>query len=344
MLFAYHVVILEISTEREMEHLQALLHMQYESYRISEESIALVNQKYHDLKHHIQLLRAASAAERTEYLDQMEQQIRTYEAQNKTGNRVLDTILTAKTIQCQSEGISITCVADGQALDFMNPMDISALFGNALDNAIESVKKLPNPEQRLIHVSAMRQKDFLRIRVENCYSGELRFVDGMPTTTKRDARYHGYGLKSIQSIANSYGGSATIDTKDGWFELRLLLPVPKEKGRNGRKAGMTSKIIKRKEPCRTSAGKHCSAPLQGEISPGKPLTKGLKFVTITDNLRQTEAGRFQFRQKKTHYEEDFRPCCKRLFGKVLRSMMCCWFRPAVKCCPRKSIFRFSSPL
>lgn len=84
MLFAYHVVILEISTEREMEHLQALLHMQYESYRISEESIALVNQKYHDLKHHIQLLRAASAAERTEYLDQMEQQIRTYEAQNKS--------------------------------------------------------------------------------------------------------------------------------------------------------------------------------------------------------------------------------------------------------------------
>lgn len=56
----------------------------------------MVNQKYHDLKHHIQLLRAASAAERTEYLDQMEQQIRTYEAQNKTGNRVLDTILTAK--------------------------------------------------------------------------------------------------------------------------------------------------------------------------------------------------------------------------------------------------------
>lgn len=212
MLFAYHVVILEISTEREMEHLQALLHMQYESYRISEESIALVNQKYHDLKHHIQLLRAASAAERTEYLDQMEQQIRTYEAQNKTGNRVLDTILTAKTIQCQSEGISLTCVADGQALDFMNPM--------------------------VIHVSAMRQKDFLRIRVENCYSGELRFVDGMPTTTKRDARYHGYGLKSIQSIANSYGGSATIDTKDGWFELRLLLPVPKEKkGETAEKQG-----------------------------------------------------------------------------------------------------------
>lgn len=227
-LFAYHVVILEMSVEREMEHLQGLLHMQYETYRMSEESVALVNQKYHDLKHQIQLLRTAPPGERMEYLDQMEQQIRSYEAQNKTGNRVLDTILTAKTIQCQNEGISLTCVAEGEALGFMDPMDISALFGNALDNAIESVKKLPNTERRLIHVSAVRQKGFLRIRVENCYRGELHFVDGMPTTTKKDARYHGYGLKSIHSIASKYGGSVTIDAKDGWFELRLLIPIPQQ--------------------------------------------------------------------------------------------------------------------
>ena len=227
-LFAYHVVIMEMSVEREMEHLQSLLHMQYETYRISEESVALVNQKYHDLKHQIQLLRTAPPGERMEYLDQMEQQIRTYEAQNKTGNRVLDTILTAKSIQCQNDGISLTCVAEGEALGFMDPMDISALFGNALDNAIESVKKLPNTERRLIHVSAVRQKGFLRIRVENCYHGELHFVNGMPATTKTDSRYHGYGLKSIHSIASRYGGSVTIDAKDGWFELRLLIPIPQE--------------------------------------------------------------------------------------------------------------------
>ena len=229
-LYAHLIQCGELRVRRELEAVQNVLQNQYVQYKQSRESIDLINYKYHDLKHQIAVLRSETDPEkRNEFLNHMEDEIKQYEAQNKTGNRVLDTILTAKTIQCQSEGISLTCVADGQALDFMNPMDISALFGNALDNAIESVKKLPNPEQRLIHVSAMRQKDFLRIRVENCYSGELRFVDGMPTTTKRDARYHGYGLKSIQSIANSYGGSATIDTKDGWFELRLLLPVPKEK-------------------------------------------------------------------------------------------------------------------
>lgn len=55
----------------------------------------------------------------------------------------------------------------------MDVMDISALFGNALDNAIESVKKIPDREKRLIHVAVAKQKGFLRIRVENCYEGVL---------------------------------------------------------------------------------------------------------------------------------------------------------------------------
>ena len=70
----------------------------------------------------------------------MERDIRSYEARNNTGNHVLDIILSTKIVQCQNLGIKLTCVADGAALQFIEPMDISALFGNALDNAIESVK------------------------------------------------------------------------------------------------------------------------------------------------------------------------------------------------------------
>lgn len=226
MLYAYHIQLMEFNVKLEMEALQNLLHMQYQNYRISEDSIALVNQKYHDLKHQIDLLRSGlTPGEKLEYLDQVEQEIKSYEAQNKTGNQVLDTILTAKSIQCQSQGISLTCVADGEALGFMHPMDISALFGNALDNAIESVKKLEDPEKRLIHVSVARQKNFLRIRVENCYAGELLFENGMPATTKADKRYHGFGLKSMQGTVAKYNGSMTINAKDGWFELRILFPL-----------------------------------------------------------------------------------------------------------------------
>ena len=225
-LMAYHMTLRELRVNMEREYLQRLLHMQGENYRMAEESVELVNQKYHDLKHQIALLRSgANTPEGIEMLNRMENEIKSYEAQNKTGNKVLDTMLTAKSLQCQHQGISLTCVADGKELDFMDPLDLSALIGNALDNAMESVMKMDDPGKRLIHLSVARQKQFVRIRVENCYTGSLRFEHGDLTTTKADRRYHGFGMKSIRRIVEKYGGSTTIDAKDGWFELRILLPV-----------------------------------------------------------------------------------------------------------------------
>lgn len=226
MLYAFHMQLREFHLKVEMEFLQNTLQMQYDNYRLTEESMAVVNQKYHDLKHQISLLRSeVTSEEKRAFLDQMEEDVKAYETRNKTGNRVLDTILTTKSLQCRNHGISLTCVADGQALDFMNPMDLSALFGNALDNAIEGVKKLSDPEKRLIHVSVSRQKKFLRIRVENCYEGELQYENGVLATTKQNKRYHGFGMKSMQQIVEKYNGSMTINTKDGWFELRILFPI-----------------------------------------------------------------------------------------------------------------------
>ncbi len=225
-LFAYHMQLQELKTKLENEFLSSTLQMQYENYKLSEESVALVNQKYHDLKHQIAILRAgASQEEKLEYLDAMEADIKSYEAQNKTGNKILDTILTAKVIRGQRHGITITCVADGKELDFMQPMDISALFGNALDNAIESVRKIEDKEKRLIHLSVSRQKNFLRIKVENCYTGQIKFENGLPKTTKKDKQFHGFGMKSIQKIVEKYNGSVTVAAADGWFELRILMSL-----------------------------------------------------------------------------------------------------------------------
>lgn len=224
-LFAYHMQLHELNTKLERDYLQSILHMQYENYRITEESIEVVNQKYHDLKHQISLLRAMPGAEdKNSYLDQLEQEIKAYETSNKTGNKILDTILTSKSIQCQKQNISLTCVADGKEMEFMHPMDISALFGNALDNAIEGVQKIADTEKKLIHLSVVKQKGFLRIKVENCYEGKLEFEDGIPKTSKANKKYHGFGMKSIKRIVEKYNGSVIADIKDGWFELSILIP------------------------------------------------------------------------------------------------------------------------
>lgn len=224
-LFAHHMQLVEYRRKKERDALQNVLQAQYAQYRSAQDSIDLINKKYHDLKHQIAVLRSETSEEKAHYLDAMEQEIRSYEAQNKTGNEVLDTILTSKSLYCQQHDITLTCVADGAALDFMDTMDLCSLFGNALDNAIESVEKLPDSEQRLIHLVVARQKGFLWIRVENTYDGAFQADGTLPKTTKTDARYHGYGLKSIYDTAEKYGGTAEITTQENQFTLKVLFPI-----------------------------------------------------------------------------------------------------------------------
>ena len=77
----------------------------------------------------------------------------------------------------------------------------------------------------LIHLVVARQKSFLWIRVENTYDGAFQADGTLPKTTKTDARYHGYGLKSIYDTAEKYGGTAEITTQENQFTLKVLFPI-----------------------------------------------------------------------------------------------------------------------
>ena len=228
MLYAYHVQRCELYMQRELDAIQNILQNQYIQYKQSRESIDVVNRKYHDLKHQIAVLRAEQDPQRRlDFLDGMEEEIRTYEAQNKTGNSVLDTLLTGKSLYCARHGVELTCVADGAQLDFMDVMDICSIFGNILDNAIEYALTLPDKRKRLIHLAVYAKKDFLVIQCENYCEKQPEFQDGLPVSTKGDGAYHGYGVKSIRYAAEKYGGTMTIHNRDRWFELNIVIPIPR---------------------------------------------------------------------------------------------------------------------
>lgn len=217
----------ELRLKRELDITNTILQRQYEQYQMSKENVEMINRKYHDLKHQIGIIRSERNEDRKEeYLKELEDDIRMYEAQNKTGNSVLDTILTGKSMYCVHHGINFTCVADGSLLDFMNTMDICTIFGNALDNAIEAQERIEDTEKRIIKGAVYAQNHFLVIRFENYCGEKLELEDTLPSTTKKDKEYHGYGLKSMQNAAERYGGSMTIHMEENWFHLRILIPLP----------------------------------------------------------------------------------------------------------------------
>ena len=224
-LYAHYVSCYNNAVLRELEAVQQTLQTQYQQYKQSRESIDLIHMKYHDLKHQLHFLRTEPDSQKREaYLDSMENEIKSFELQNKTGNAVLDTILTGKGLYCLKHGITLTSVADGSLLDFMDVMDICNIFGNALENAIESVLEIKDKEKRLIHVTVSQVNDFVMIRVENYFEGALKLDGEDFLTTKGDDLYHGYGIKSIKYTANRYDGAVYINAENNWFDIKIAIP------------------------------------------------------------------------------------------------------------------------
>ena len=225
-LFAYHLMLMEAEKRASVSALKNMMELQYRNYKMSEACIDLINQKYHDLKHQITILKMqTSEGKNKDTLSQLEGELSDYAALAKTGNSALDIILTEKNITCQRKNIRIMSIIDGSAMDFMDIMDLAALFGNALDNAIEATEKLSEEEKKIIHFRISRKNSFVRISIVNPYIGKLEYKNGVPLSMKEQKDYHGFGVKSMQSVVKKYDGTMTIDEKDQNFILSILFPV-----------------------------------------------------------------------------------------------------------------------
>lgn len=217
-----HEQLRESALHSELTAMDDVLRRQYEQYRQSKENIKLINRRYHELKVQIATIRAErDQAKQDAALAAMESDIRRYEAENKTGNPVLDTLLTAKSLYCQQHGINMTCVADGKLLDFLSTGEICTIVGTALDNATESVAAEPDPEKKLIRVAIYAQNGFVMLRFENYCAQPVELgPDGLPLRSA----HGGYDLKSVRAAAEAHGGTLTLHWEDEWFTLRVLLP------------------------------------------------------------------------------------------------------------------------
>jgi len=94
--------------------------------------------------------------------------------------------------------------------------DISSLFMNLLTNAFEATVKCPVDNQ-YVNLIVKPYSDYLYIRIENSYSGNLKFDDEKLQTTKADSANHGYGTKIISDIVEKYGGDYTRELEEGNF-------------------------------------------------------------------------------------------------------------------------------
>lgn len=197
--------------------------VQFESVKAN---MDVINMKCHNLKHIIGKIESKLTEEEVESLQDA---IQFYDANIKTGNKVLDVVLCEKAMLCQRNGIRFFCMADGEKLKFLTPVQTYTLFGNIIDNAVEAVQQVENPDNHMISLLCRENNGFLEIEESNYFDGPLILEDNLPATTKDDPNQHGFGIKSIKYITELYGGKFSVRVEDNMFFLRILFPLSPEK-------------------------------------------------------------------------------------------------------------------
>lgn len=214
-----------VRLKTEMMVQNCVMQTRKEQYQMSLANIDIINQKCHDLKYQIEMLKGNdNDSMREKAITEIAEAVQIYDMSRQTGNEVLDTVLMEKSLLCSKWGIQMTCLADGKTMEFMDPIDLYTVFGNAVDNAIEAVKSMDEPEKRVIAVSIFKKDKITILQVENYYEGEVIYEKDLPKTSKEDGNYHGFGLKSIRSTIEKYGGSMSVNTEDRIFILCVIFP------------------------------------------------------------------------------------------------------------------------
>ncbi len=222
-----YVVLLVISQlafyRRDNEEMHNFIRNKMQYYQMSRDGIISLQIKCHDLKHQIAAIRTRAAWESLdEHIQQLEDTIIEYGTVVECGNEAINVVLTEKNILCSTCGVKFSYIIDGTLFDFMSETEVYSLFGNALDNALESCGKVSDPEKRVISLKAARHGDMVVLHVEKFFDAALNIVDGMPVTTKKESG-HGFGLRSIRQIAERYDGIASVNAEGNIFKLTVLL-------------------------------------------------------------------------------------------------------------------------
>ncbi|NBJ02327.1 ATP-binding protein [Lachnospiraceae bacterium] len=189
----------------------------YEEKMRDEERIKEI---YHDMKNHLLLLEEEWGEKNSTGIKNLRKEIAQYENYYRTGNKFADIILKDKFAKAAEYGINIEDNVELIEIDFIEPLDLSTVFGNLLDNAIEACRLIEEPEKRQISISSKREHNLLIISIKN------NKVRGNIKNAPKKV-IHGYGLANVAASVHKYGGEIDIMEGEQEFAVNIVMSIKK---------------------------------------------------------------------------------------------------------------------
>ncbi len=201
--------------------------LQYRYYQKMESKLEDSRKTVHDIKNHLQamerLYQTGEKEKGRQYGDDLRQLLNSFSQDYYTDNRVLNIVINDKAERGKLLGIPLDCALNQIDLSFMKEMDITTIFANLLDNAIEAAGESKEPWTKL---RADNVREFIVISIENSMENNLALNEGRLRSSKE--RHQGYGLENVKRALEKYNGHLRIETGDHAFKVSLFIPVQME--------------------------------------------------------------------------------------------------------------------
>ena len=180
----------------------------------------------HDYHNHIQAMLALTdnTEELRRYLWKLNDDLTTVDTVLKTGNVMVDAILNSKLSLIKSRNIAVNAKATVPAELKISEIDLCAIIGNLLDNAMEACLRQEDKANRFIRVYIGVLKQQLYICVTNSMDGEAQRL-GKAYLSSKSSDSHGFGLMRIDRLADKYGGYVNRQSEEGAFATEVMLPL-----------------------------------------------------------------------------------------------------------------------
>lgn len=225
------IVANSIKSEKEKAKLELVnekLDMQYKYYLMVKESQEKMKQVYHDMNNHIENIKSLknSSEDVNEYINNIEDEVKNNKNIYNTGNALLDIILYEKSKDCIKNNIDFNVGIDFSKCEFIDMIDISSIFSNLIDNAIEACNKIDdNNIEKYITIKGTFIKSYYVVRCENSKTNKVIIKNNKILTSKKDKFLHGIGLDSIKSSIKKYNGELKIKNSEFKFITSIHIPI-----------------------------------------------------------------------------------------------------------------------
>lgn len=181
----------------------------------------------HDMKKNLRVYEDLKDNKRADdYKQTLENEIGKLFRGYQCSNTILSIIISQSLSQAEKEHIVVDVKMEDLSLSFITDLDITAIFANLWDNAIEACKEMEEGKRHIDFIMR-RVNGFVIVNMENVYFINKLVFDKKGRVVTSKENHMGVGLSIVESVVEKYNGFFYINKNvQDKFVVELTIPIP----------------------------------------------------------------------------------------------------------------------